>query len=230
MDVVVVSGPSFGMAEVRLGAGEEIVAEAGSMVAMDPGLRVGSELNGSGGGVLGWVKAFVVALARKWLAGESVFVNRYTATADGQAVHLSPAMVGDTRHIRLDGRPLFVQGSSFLAHGVGVELSTVWMGLQMLFSGEGAFFLKAAGQGDLLINAYGALEEVEVDGRFVVDTGHVVAFRGDLDWKLSRAGGSWTSTALSGEGLVMTFSGKGTLWLQTRATRSLVSWLIPLLP
>ena len=73
------------------------------------------------------------------------------------------------------------------------------------------------------------VEKVEVDGKYMVDTGHVVAFDGDLKYKIRRVGG-WKSTLLSGEGLVLEFSGKGTLWLQTRNINAMVGWITPVLP
>ena len=73
-----------------------------------------------------------------------------------------------------------------------------------------------------MINSYGAIEKIEVTGNYIVDTGHVVGWQGDLTYKIRRAGG-WKSTLLSGEGLVLEFSGTGTLWIQTRNLSSLVS-------
>ena len=81
----------------------------------------------------------------------------------------------------------------------------------------------------LLINSYGAIEKVEVDGAYRVDTGHVVAFEGDLRYAIKKSGG-WTASVLSGEGLVLEFTGKGTVWLQTRNLSALVGWISPHLP
>jgi len=83
--------------------------------------------------------------------------------------------------------------------------------------------------GQLLINSYGAIEKIDIDGTYVVDTGHLVAWQGELEWSIRKAGG-WKATMLSGEGLVLEFEGKGTLWLQTRNLGSLVSWIRPQLP
>jgi uncharacterized protein (TIGR00266 family) len=231
MQISVESRPSFGMAVVTLGDGETLVAESGCMVAMSPSVSVETTFNGTGSGALGWIFAALVGIARKFLAGEGMFVNRYTSRAGGQQVMLAPAMVGDVIHLSLDGqRTITVQSSSYLASGPDVEVSLVWGGFSMFFSGEGAFFLSCAGRGDLLINSYGAIEKVEIDGSYVVDTGHVVAFEGALTSSLSRAGGGWFSTFFSGEGLVQTFEGRGTVWLQTRNLSSLVGWLRPMLP
>jgi uncharacterized protein (TIGR00266 family) len=232
MQISVDAKPSYAMATVVLEAGEELIAESGSMVAMSPAIEVATTFNGAGGGdFVGWLRAAVIGIARKYLAGETLFVNRFTATNAGQQVMLSPGMVGDVVHQRMDGtRTLVVQATSYLASSPDVAVRLVWGGWSMLLSGEGAFFLECTGRGDLLINSYGAIEKVEVDGQYIVDSGHVVAFEGDLDWTLRRAGGGWRTTLLSGEGFVQEFTGRGTLWLQTRHLGSFVSWITPMLP
>ena len=91
-------------------------------------------------------------------------------------------------------------------------------------SGEGVFFLEIAGEGDLWYNAIGTVVEHEVEGTFVVDTGHVVGWESTLDWTIGGMGGL-KSTLLSGEGLVIKFSGRGKVWLQTRNQGGLVGWI-----
>jgi uncharacterized protein (TIGR00266 family) len=231
MQIDVESRPSYGMAVVQLDDGETIIAEAGSMVAMSDDIDVSTEFNGTGGaGFMGKVKAVFAGLARKVLGGESMFVNHFTANGDDQKVMLAPAMVGDVMDIELKKRPVFVQATSFLAATPDVVVQLVWGGWSMLFSGEGAFFLKCRGKGGrLLVNSYGAIEEIQVDGPFVVDSGHLVAYQGKLQYKIKKVGG-WKSTLLSGEGLVLEFTGTGRVWLQTRNLSALVGWLTPQLP
>ena len=86
-----------------------------------------------------------------------------------------------------------------------------------MFSGEGLFWLKMEGHGKALINAFGAIYPVEVDGEYIVDTGHIVAFDDSLDFSLSKAGKSWMSSLLGGEGIVCRFKGKGTVWCQSHS-------------
>lgn len=218
------------MATIHLERGEAFIAESGSMVAMSPGLAVNTRFNGTGQrGLIGWITAALIGLARKIFVGESLFVNHFCASASGQQVMIAPALVGDVDHLVLEGNKVTVQSTSYLGSTTGVSVGVVWGGLSMLFSREGAFFLECRGQGDLLINAYGAIEKVEVSGDYTVDTGHVVAWEGDLTYRLGRAG-NWKSTLLSGEGLVMRFSGRGTVWLQTRNLGSLLGWIRPQLP
>lgn len=236
MQIDVEARPSYGMAVVHLNQGETIVAESGAMVAMTTALDVDTKFNGTGGGgFLGWLLAALAGLARKFLAGESMFVNHYEASKDGQQVMLAPAMVGDVVHLPMSkGRVITVQAGSYLASTQSVNVSLVWGGFSMLFSGEGAFFMECeideeAPAGELLISSYGAIEKVEVDGKYIIDTGHLVAWEGELEYTIRKAGG-WKSTLLSGEGLVLEMTGKGTVWLQTRNLGSLVSWIRPQLP
>ena len=230
MHIEIESRPSYGMAVVSLDMGEEITAESGSMVAMDPALAVTTTFNGTGGGgFLDRLQAGLVGLVRKLLAGETLFVNRIRGTAAGQQLMLAPAMSGDVEQVTVGAdTSITVQSSSYLASTPGVNVDLIWGGFAMLFSKEGAFFLRCRGAGELLVNCYGAIEKVPVDGSYLVDTGHVVAFEGDLKYHLKRVGG-WKSTLLSGEGLVMHFTGTGTVWLQTRNIGALVRWVSPLL-
>jgi len=220
--------PSYAMAVVTLDKGEKFLSEAGAMVAMSKGLAVDTGFQGAGSGAfVDWIKAALAGIARKFLAGESMFVNTFRAKKDGETVMLAPAMVGDIVHIEMDGqKKVIVQAESYLASTPKVKVGLIWGGFSMLFSGEGAFFLNCRGKGELLINSYGAIEKVEVDGGYVVDTGHVVAWEGDLKYKLKKAGG-WKSAMLSGEGMVLEFKGTGTLWLQTRNMGSLIGWISP---
>ena len=231
MQIELESKPSYGMAVVTLEPGEEITAESGSMVAMSSGVSVDTTFNGTGsGGLMDFLQAALVGLVRKFLAGETMFVNTFKSTAAGQQVMLAPAMSGDVVQVTLDGkREITVQAGSYLASTKGVTEDLIWGGFSMLLSGEGAFFLKCGGTGELLINSYGAIEKVEIDGAYRVDTGHVVAFEGDLRYAIKKAGG-WKASVLSGEGLVLEFTGKGTVWLQTRNLSALVGWISPHLP
>ncbi|MEC7460480.1 MAG: AIM24 family protein, partial [Candidatus Thermoplasmatota archaeon] len=62
-----------------------------------------------------------------------------------------------------------------------------------------------------------------------VDTGHVVAFESTVQYTINKVGGL-KSFAFGGEGLVMNFTGQGTVWIQTRNFSSLVDRIMPFLP
>lgn len=228
MDIELYGRPSYPMATVRLKKGESIVVEGSSMLAMGPGLAVETTFNGAqGGGLVEWLTAAFVGLARKFLAGETMFVNIFKAKTEGAEVMLAPAMVGDIVDIELDGtRKVTVQAGSFMACSPGVKQRLVWGGLAMLFSGEGAFFLECSGKGHLLINSYGGIYEVPIDGSYLIDDGHTVAWEGKLTYKRKSAGGL-KATLLSGEGRLIEFKGQGRVWVQTRNLSAFVGWISP---
>jgi uncharacterized protein (TIGR00266 family) len=218
MKIELVARPSYAMAVARLEPGETLSVEAGSMVAMR-GVEVDTRL----------ATGIFLALVRKLFGGESMFLNHYKAGSGGGEVYVAPALVGDIVQHTLTGGEVLVQGSSFLGSTPGVSVTVVWAGLRMLFGKEGAFFLRCAGRGELLINAYGGIELIEVDGMYTVDTGHVVAYEPSLKPRIRRVGGL-KATLFSGEGLVMDFQGRGRLWIQTRSLSALVGWISPMLP
>ena len=65
--------------------------------------------------------------------------------------------------------------------------------------------------------------EREVDGEFIVDTSHLVAYEPQLKLKTQLAGGIFSSF-FGGEGLVTRVEGKGRIIIQTRSMSGLASW------
>ncbi|MFO8057610.1 MAG: TIGR00266 family protein [bacterium] len=213
MEIRLVNQPDYAMAEVELSAEEEIVVESGSMAAMSTNIEVETEARGG-----------VWSSVKRMAGGESFFINTYTAQGAPGSIYLAPGHPGDMRHLQLAGDELMIQSGSFIASSPGVELDTSWGGAKTFFGGEGLFMLKASGTGDVLFGAFGAVHEVDVNGNYTVDTGHIVAFDSSLSFNVRKVGGL-KSLFLSGEGLVCDFSGQGKLYLQTRKPASFVSWI-----
>lgn len=229
MDFTIEHGPAFAWLKVRLAPGESLTAEAGAMVRQSPQLQMDTRLNaGSRPGVFAIIRAFLVALIRRFFGGETMFINDFHGPTGGEVV-LAPALSGNIVHKQLSGgRTLFVQTGSYLASTGTVDTKVRWGGLRALFGGEGLVLLESSGEGDLFVNSYGGIVEVPVSGRFVVDTGHIVAFDGSLDFRVRSVGGV-KSFLFSGEGLVCEFQGQGTVYIQSRNLDSLVGWLTPML-
>jgi uncharacterized protein (AIM24 family) len=82
----------------------------------------------------------------------------------------------------------------------------------------------------MLVNAFGDLIEIDVDGSspFAVDNYHVVAWESTLTYNIKTASGVFGFK--TGEGLVNEFTGRGKVLIQTRNVSSLASLLIPYLP
>jgi len=208
--------PSYALLDVELGSGEELYGESGAMVSQDDSIEHEVErATGCWGSVM-----------RKIFGGESVYITRYQGPG---SVQMAPTLSGDVRHDELSGDGMILQPGAFLASSPSVDVDPTFAGVKTWLGKEGAFLLKATGTGDLFFNAYGAVYEVEVDGCYRCDTGHMVAFEPSLDYMITTQG-SLFSTFFSGEGLMFEFHGQGTLYMQTRHLGAFVEWLSPFLP
>ena len=203
--------PAHSLATAHLNPGESVRAEAAAMVSMSSGISVSTNMTHKAGG------GFMGAMKRGLLGGESFFQNLYTATAPGAHVSLAPKLCGSmVTHELAGSEELFIQASSYVAAPETVNLDTKWQGFKAFFSGESLFFLRASGRGPVLVNAFGAIELLELDGEMIIDTGHLVAFTSGLEYSIDKAGGGWIQSFLSGEGLVLRMRGRGRVYLQTR--------------
>src|SRR5262245_21150819 len=162
--------PAHSLAVVHLGANESIRAEASAMISMTSNVRVTTDGPMRGGG------GILAGLKRAVLGGESFFTNTFTPVGGPGHVTLAPSLTGDMVVHELRGDDLFIQGSSYVAAPDTVRLDTKWQGMKSFFSGESLFFLHASGHGPVLLNAFGAIEVVDLAGDLIVDTGHLVAF------------------------------------------------------
>jgi uncharacterized protein (TIGR00266 family) len=207
--------PDFASLHIHFDEGDSVVTEAGAMMGMSPGLKM--ETNMKGG---------LMAAAKRAMSGESVFLNTYTATEGGQRIDLAPASPGDMEHVHLDGGAVIVQRGSYCACTPGVTVDSSWGGWKSLKAGEGLVMLHCSGTGELWLSSYGAIHCEHVDGTYVVDTSHIVAFDESLTYTVRSIGGL-KSLFLSGEGRVCEFSGKGRVWFQTRSAPSLAEFLHP---
>ena len=213
MDINIEYRPSYAMARVALANGESIVAESGAMMSMSSNIDVqtSSRAQSAGGGAGGLLKA----LGRSVFAGESFFMNTYSSQGGEGEIILAPTLPGDVEVISLQDQGLMIQRTSYMANSPGIGIDTKWGGMKTLFGGEGLFMIKAGGTGDVVVNSFGAIHQLNITGPYVVDTGHIVAFDENLMFEVKKVG-SWKSTIFSGEGLVTEFNGRGRLWIQSR--------------
>ena len=66
--------------------------------------------------------------------------------------------------------------------------------------------------------------------RYVVDTGHLVAWEGTTQYTLRKAAAGFFRSMMSGEGIVAEFTGPGELLIQTRNLQAFASLLKPFFP
>lgn len=217
MKTEIKGGQAFSYLEVTLAPGETLITESDAMSTMDAALDLQAKFNGG----------FIKGLLRKYLGGESLFINHFTNnTSSERRMTVVQGTPGEVRHLQLNDDVFYVQPSAFLACTPGVTLGLEWAGLVSFIAREGLFRLKLSGTGDVFYGAYGALLEREIDGEYIVDTSHLVAYEPGIKLKLQLAGGIFSSL-FGGEGLVTRVEGKGKIIIQTRSITGLAGWLNP---
>ena len=187
------------------------------MSSMAADLDLTAQLNGG----------FVKGILRKFLGGETLFISQFTNNTEGdrQLTIVQPTP-GEIRSVKLSGEMLYLQPGAFLACTDGVKMGLNWAGFTSLIAREGLFRMVVSGEGTVWYGAYGALVEKEIDGEYIVDSSHLVAYEPSIKLKLQLAGGIFSSF-FGGEGLVTRVEGKGKIVIQTRSISGLTSWLNP---
>jgi uncharacterized protein (TIGR00266 family) len=204
MQVNILYRPSQALAQVWLESGESIVAESGAMVGMTQNVQMQTQSGGLGAGL------------KRLFGGESFFRNTFFAQGGRGEVLLAPPLCGDIIELQTSGRSWLLQNSTYLASSPTVDVRTRTGGIGGFLSGAGLFLLETQGTGTILVGSFGAIEALQVDGSMVIDTGHIVAWESSLTYQISKSGSGWISSFLSGEGLVCTFQGQGTVYIQSR--------------
>lgn len=207
--------PDYGFVTVKIPSGKKLKVEAAAMATMDTNIEMKTKFKGG---------------FSRFLGGESLFINEFTAKNGSGEIQLAPAAPGDVEHIYLNNEVIYLQNTAFLASSDTINVETKFQGLTRgFFSGESFFLIKCSGIGDLWFNSFGGIIPIDVEAGYVVDTGHIVAFTDGLEYDISRIGG-YKSLFFSGEGLVCRFRGKGRVWIQTRKVVPFVSWVNPFRP
>ena len=215
MNINIEGKPVFAHIIVELEPGETIVAESDAMSSMAAELDMDAKLNG---GLFG-------GLARKFLGKESLFINHFSnQTSQRLTLHLSQPTPGDIEIKELNGDSYCLQQGAYIASEPGVKLGLQWAGFGSLIGGEGLFKLVVSGHGKVLFGAYGGIVEKEINGEYIVDSGHLVAYGPDMKLKPQLAGGIFSSL-FGGEGFVTRVEGKGKIYMQTRNLAGLASWV-----
>lgn len=212
---------AFALAVVNLQPEQSISAEAGAMVSMSANIDLESQMKG---GVFGALKRAV--------GGESAFVSTFTSRGGPGEVSFAPGSPGDIAGIEMSNQTFMVQSSSYLAGDTSLVVDTKFGGAKSFFGGEGLFVLQVSGAGLLLVSSFGAIHRktLRPGEKYVVDTGHLVAWEGHMQYNLRKAASGFFKSVLSGEGMVAEFDGPGEILIQTRNLAAFAGLLKRYLP
>ncbi len=207
--------PSFATVFITLKPGESVIAESDAMATMSAGTAMRTRFNGG----------FFRAVMRKLFGGESLFVNEFSCPEgkpEGELVLTQPTP-GDVETLELNGETMYLQKGAFIACTPGVTLKLGWAGFASWFGREGLFRLKLSGRGTVWFGGYGGIFTRDVNGEYLVDTGHLIAYEPGLSLKVGLAGGIFSSL-FGGEGFVSRMRGRGKIYMQSRSIDGLAAW------
>ena len=214
-------GEEMQYVEIELDPQEGVVAEAGSFMMMDDGIKMetifgdGSENNkGFLGSILG--------AGKRILTGESLFMTAFYNTLAGKK-NVSFASPYPGKIIPIDltefGGKFICQKDAFLcaAKGVSVGIEFSKKLGRGLFGGEGFIMQKLEGDGMAFIHAGGTMAKkvLQAGETLRVDTGCLVGFTQSVDYDIEFIGGI-KNTVFGGEGMFYAkLQGPGTVYIQS---------------
>ena len=218
-----IKGGSFPIVVCTLQKGETMKNETGAMAFMTSDMKMETS---TGGGLL-------KGLGRA-LAGDTIFLNFFTAKSDNEQIGFSACTPGKIMPIRLNGSNTIIgQKNAFLAAEDGVDVDIYFkkkLGAG-LFGGEGFVLQKFSGNGIVFLEIDGEVIEKDLQPgeKLLLDPGHVAAMEETVDFDIERVKGA--KNILFGEGLFFSkLTGPGKVWIQTMPISKLAAALIPFLP
>ncbi|MBQ2652081.1 MAG: TIGR00266 family protein [Methanobrevibacter sp.] len=218
-----IKGGSFPIVICTLQKGETLKNETGAMAFMTSNMKMDTN---TGGGLL-------KGLGRA-LAGDTIFLNFFTAQSDNEQIGFSSCTPGKIMPIRLNGGNAIIgQKNAFLAAEESVDVDIYFkkkLGAG-LFGGEGFVLQKFSGNGMVFLEIDGEIIEKDLQPgeKILLDPGHIAAMEETVDFDIEMVKGA--KNILFGEGLFFSkVTGPGKVWIQTMPISKLAEALIPFLP
>ena len=202
-------GDSLPVVTCKLKKGESVVTETGGMSWMDEGIKMSTSTNGG----------IMKGLGRA-LAGESLFMNIYTAEKDDVEIAFSSSFPGKVLEFNLtEGETIIAQKRAFLCAESTVDIAMHFrkkLGAGF-FGGEGFIMQKIKGPGKVYLEIDGEVikKELEAGEKLKVDNGYVAAMTSSVKLDITTVPGL-KNIVFGGEGLFLTtVEGPGTVYLQS---------------
>ncbi|MFI5327405.1 MAG: TIGR00266 family protein [Candidatus Rokuibacteriota bacterium] len=215
-------GEDLQFVEVELDPGESVVAEAGVMMYMTPGIEMETIFGDGSGQQQSGIMGALLGAGKRILTGESLFMTVFTAKG-GRKERVAFAAPYPGRIIPVDlgkaGGELICQKDSFLCAAKGVSIGIAFqkrIGVG-LFGGEGFIMQRLQGDGLCFVHAGGMLTTMELQpGEMLrVDTGCLVALQPSVTYDIQFVGKIKTAL-FGGEGIFFaSLTGPGKVWLQS---------------
>jgi len=214
-------GEEMQFVEIELDPQEGVVAESGSFMMMDNGIKMDT-IFGDGSGQTQGVLGKLFSAGKRLLTGESLFMTVFTNAEQGKK-KVSFASPYPGKIIPLDltsfNGKFICQKDAFLCAAKGVSIGIEFskkLG-RGLFGGEGFIMQKLEGDGMAFMHAGGTVAKRELKAGEIlkVDTGCIVGFDQTISYDIEFVGGV-KNTIFGGEGLFFaSLKGPGTVYVQS---------------
>jgi len=214
-------GEEMQYVEIELDPQEAVIAESGSFMMMDDGIKMDT-IFGDGSKKDTGFFGKVLGAGKRILTGESLFMTAFYNNISGKKkVSFASPYPGKIVPIDLMGYngKFICQKDAFLCAAKGVSIGIEFskrLG-RGLFGGEGFIMQKLEGDGMAFVHAGGTLAEktLQPGEVFRVDTGCIVGFTHDVDYDIEFIGGIKNSI-FGGEGLFFArLRGPGKVYIQS---------------
>ncbi|MEG0276511.1 MAG: TIGR00266 family protein [Coprobacillus sp.] len=218
-----IKGAPFPVVLCYLNKGEVMLSDSGAMAWMDPCMEMSTTSNGGIGKAFG-----------RMFSGETMFLNAYTANANGKIAFAS-SFPGEIRTYNIEpGKEIVVQKSAFLASQPTVERTIFFNKKAMtgIFGGEGFVMNKLSGHGTVFIEIDGSTVEYDLapGQQIIVDTGYVSVMDATCTMATQSVPGI-KNKFLGGEGFFNTIvTGPGHVVIQTMPISAIAASLSQFFP
>lgn len=214
-------GEEMQYVEIELDPQEGVIAEAGSFMMMDDGIKM-ETIFGDGSTENQGFLGSILGAGKRILTGESLFMTAFYNNVVGKRkVSFASPYPGKIIPIDLTefGGKFVCQKDAFLCAAKGVSIGIEFskrLG-RGLFGGEGFIMQKLEGDGMAFVHAGGTMAKkvLERGETLRVDTGCIVGFTKEVDYDIEFIGGI-KNTIFGGEGLFFAkLQGPGTVYIQS---------------
>ena len=219
--------------EVALEPNETVVAEAGAMMYVGPGIKMETVFGDPSKNKKGGIAEKMMSAGKRIVTGESLFLTTFTNLSRRRAlVAFAAPYQGTILPLNLKDYQgeIICQKDAMLCSTSGIEIDVAFqkkIGAALL-GGEGFIMQRLKGSGTAMIHAGGSLRKIDLQhgDKLRVDTGCLVAMTTSVTYDIEFAK-DIKSAFFGGEGVVVaTTEGPGTVWLQSLPFSRLASRMV----
>lgn len=215
MKVEILNQPHTAIARIFLETNEEVIAKAGAMMVMSHNLQVNTSMQ-RGSETAGTQK-------KNSPKDKFLFLNSFQAKEEEGELYLAPPIIGDIFVYQMTKYKLIVRVNSYLASSAKIEIFSGFNKFKTLFPKESSAWLSLVGDGQVLINSFGRLLEIEVEDEFVINFKNVIAFENSLHFKLVSPQKKGRANFTTKKEDLCQFQGQGKILCQTHSFQDFIT-------